>query len=129
MKKSLHDLRRLQQSKDREKQKLRRKKGRKGKRQRGKQIGQGKTKFNFQEVNINSLPNDKIVDVTKLKSFADNKMNKAQKMISVFHRVENSVGKGENAGYQHFLLLPQCFQKASFLGSLIVGIVWLRAKH
>ena len=25
-------------------------------------------------------------------------------------RVENSVGKGENAGYQHFLLFLQCFQ-------------------
>ena len=24
--------------------------------------------------------------------------------------VENIVGKGENAGYQHFLLYPQCFQ-------------------
>ena len=28
--------------------------------------------------------------------------------------VENIVGKRENAGYQHFLLFPQCFQKASF---------------
>ena len=28
-------------------------------------------------------------------------------------RIENIVGKGENAGYQHFLLFPQCFQKAS----------------
>ena len=27
-------------------------------------------------------------------------------------RVENIVGKGENAGYQHFLLFPQCFQKS-----------------
>ena len=26
--------------------------------------------------------------------------------------------KGENAGYQHFLLYPQCFQKASNLGLL-----------
>ena len=26
--------------------------------------------------------------------------------------------KGENAGYQHFLLFPQCFQKTSFLESL-----------
>ena len=25
--------------------------------------------------------------------------------------IENIVGKGENAGYQHFLLFPQCFQK------------------
>ena len=23
--------------------------------------------------------------------------------------LENTVGKGENAGYQHFLLFPQCF--------------------
>ena len=29
-----------------------------------------------------------------------------------FGRVENMVRKGENAGYQHFLLFPQCFQSA-----------------
>ena len=34
-------------------------------------------------------------------------------IISVFDRVENYVGKGENAGYQHFRLIPQCFQKPS----------------
>ena len=34
--------------------------------------------------------------------------------------VENIVGKGENAGYQHFLLFPQWFQKASSFGSLKV---------
>ena len=28
-------------------------------------------------------------------------------------RVENIMGKGENACYQHFLLFPQCLQKAS----------------
>ena len=32
-------------------------------------------------------------------------------LISLFDRVENIIGKGENAGYQHFLLSPQCFQK------------------
>ena len=26
------------------------------------------------------------------------------------------MGKGEKAGYQHFLLFSQCFQKASLLG-------------
>ena len=41
-------------------------------------------------------------------------------------RVENIVGKGENAGNQHFLFIPQCFQKATVSGSLKVGIVWLR---
>ena len=39
-------------------------------------------------------------------------------------RVENIVGKEENAGNQHFLLFPQCFQKFSMSGSLKVGIVW-----
>ena len=67
---------------------------------------------------LNSLLNDKILDVTKVKAFIDNKNNVAQMMISIFYRVENIVGKGENAGYQHFLLFPQCFQKASLLGSL-----------
>ena len=28
----------------------------------------------------------------------------------VFKRVENNAGKGENVGYQHFLLVPHCFQ-------------------
>ena len=28
-------------------------------------------------------------------------------------RTENIVGKGKKAGYQHFLLFPQCFQKPS----------------
>ena len=43
--------------------------------------------------------------------------------INGFNRVENIVGKGENAGYQRFLLFPQCFQKPSVLGSLKVVIV------
>ena len=47
-------------------------------------------------------------------------------IIFVFDRIENIVGKGENAGYQHFLLFLHCFQKASFSRSLKVGIVWYR---
>ena len=42
---------------------------------------------------------------------------------SVFDRVENNVGKGENADYHHFLLFPQSFQKTFYLGLLKVGIV------
>ena len=41
-------------------------------------------------------------------------------MICVTDWVENTVGKGENAVYRHFLLFPQCFQKASFPGLLKV---------
>ena len=39
------------------------------------------------------------------------------------HRVENIVGNGDNASYQHFLLFPQCFQKASSSRLLKLGIV------
>ena len=60
--------------------------------------------------------------MTKLRAFGDDKINEAQIMISVFDGVENILGKGENVGYQHFLLFPQCFQKASFLGSLKVRL-------
>ena len=56
----------------------------------------------------------KILDMTKLKEFADNKINIAKMMISLFDRVKNTAGKGENAGYQHFLLFPQWLPKASF---------------
>ena len=62
---------------------------------------------------LNSFPNDKILDTIKLKAFANNKLNIAKMTISPFDRAENTVGKGENAGYQHFLLIPQCFPKPS----------------
>ena len=73
---------------------------------------------------FNSLPNDKILDQSKLKAFADDKIDFVEMMIYILDMVENTVGKGENAGNQHFLLFPQCFPKLSSLGSLKVGIVW-----
>ena len=73
---------------------------------------------------FNSLPDDEILDWSKLKAFADDKIVVAEKLKFVLGRVENIVGKGENAGDQHFLLFSQCFQKASNTGSLKVGIVW-----
>ena len=72
---------------------------------------------------INSLPNDRFLPWSKLKAFADDKLNLAEKLEFLLIRVENIVGKGENAGYQHFLLFPQCFQQASISGSLKVEIV------
>ena len=73
---------------------------------------------------FNSLPHEKILDWSKLKAFADDKIKVTEKLKFVLGRVENTVGKGENAGYQHFLLFPQCFQKASFSGVSKVVIVW-----
>ena len=73
---------------------------------------------------INFLQNDKLLDMSILKAFADDKIILTQKLKIVMGRVENIVGKGENAGYQHFLLFLQCFQKLSFPEVLKVGIVW-----
>ena len=74
---------------------------------------------------LNPLPNDKSFDVTKLKAFADDKLNVTKMIISLFDKSRKRCGgKGENAGYRHFVLFPQCFPKLSFLRSLKVGIVW-----
>ena len=72
---------------------------------------------------LNSLPNDKILNWSKLKAFADDKISVTEKLKLVLGRVENIVGKGENAGYQHFHLFLQRFQKFSFSWLVKVGIV------
>ena len=59
----------------------------------------------------NFLPNDKILDLSKFKELADYKLDASKKLKFVLGMVENILGKGENAGSQHFLLFPQCFQK------------------
>ena len=72
---------------------------------------------------FDSLPNNKILDWTKFKILADDKINGIQKAKFLMEMVGNIAGKGENAGYQHFLLFPKCFQKAPFPGSLkVVGL-------
>ena len=55
---------------------------------------------------INPLPNGKILDRTKFKEFADDKINVAEMMISLS---DNIVGKGENAGYQSEVVKSKCF--------------------
>ena len=62
---------------------------------------------------VNSLPNNNLLDCTEFNVFADDKFKVAKILITAFDRIENIVGKIENAGYQHFLLFPQFFQKAS----------------
>ena len=86
------------------------------------------TEFDGKYKVVNPLPNDKILDWSKLKAFADYKINVAEKLKAVLEQVENITGKGENAGYQHFLLFPKCFQKPSLSGLLKVGIVLERVK-
>ena len=77
---------------------------------------------------VNSLPHDKMLDWSKLKAFADAKINVVEKLKFALGRVENIVGKGEHAGYQHFLLFTQCFQKPPISGSLKSGYCVVKSK-
>ena len=77
---------------------------------------------------LNPLPNDKFLDSSKLKEFADDnfKFDRIGRKLPKW--VENTVGKGEIACYERFLLLPQCFQKICTADTKKPGLVWERAK-
>ena len=63
---------------------------------------------------LNSVPDNKILDLSKLKAFADISLNVNKNLKIALGRAENIVEKGEN--------FPLCFQKAFSLGSLKVRL-------
>ena len=62
----------------------------------------------------NSLPNDKILDWSKLKIFADDKIKVIEKWKFVLGMFGNIMGNGENAGYHDFFLFSTMFSKGFF---------------
>ena len=58
-------------------------------------------------------PKWQILNSSKLKNFADNNFRFDENGRMFPTRLENTVGKGEIAHYEQFLLFPQCFQKNS----------------
>ena len=68
------------------------------------------------------LPKNKFLDWFKLKAFTD-KIPVTEKLKLVLERVENTVRKRENDGYQHSFPFAQCFQKASFSRLMKVRLV------
>ena len=58
-----------------------------------------------------SLPNGKISDWSKLKAFAEDKINVTEKLKVVLRRVENIVGKGENAVTSIFSFFHNVFKR------------------
>ena len=61
-----------------------------------------------------------------MKALADDKINATQKLKFVMGGVENIVGKGENAGDQHFSFFHNVFKSFLFTGSLTVGTAMVR---
>ena len=60
---------------------------------------------------FNPFPNDKFLDPSKLKEVAAGnfKFDENGRKFSI--RVKNTVGSGEIAHHEQFLLFPQCFPK------------------
>ena len=73
---------------------------------------------------FNPLTDDKILDWSKFKQFADDNFKYDENSRKFSKQVENTVGKGEIARYEQFLLFPQYFQKACFPGASKGVIVW-----
>ena len=62
-------------------------------------------------LSFNPFPNDKILDSSKFKAFADENFEFDDNGRKFSKWLENTVGKGEIARYEQFLLFPLCFQK------------------
>ena len=65
-----------------------------------------------------------ILDWSKLKQSADDNFEFDENIRTFSKWVENTVGKGEIARNEQFLLFPQCFQKACFPEASKGVIVW-----
>ena len=65
-----------------------------------------------------------------MKEFADNNFKFDENGRKLSKRVENTVGKGETARYEQFLLFPQRFQKACFPGASkgVIVLEWVKRK-
>ena len=57
---------------------------------------------------INSLPHSNIFRLVQIQGICRRQNKFGLEIETIYGRVENIVGKGENA-YQHFLFFPQCF--------------------
>ena len=86
-------------------------------------VSGSKTAFQtpFLSFSVNSLQNKKISGLFKLKEIQDNIKYVAEIVALIAERIENIVGKWENAGYQHFLFCPKCFQRTFLLCCLKSG--------
>ena len=69
--------------------------------------------INIYHVDINTISHSKYIYVvrSKLEINADDNPN----VVQMTENIESIVGKGENVGYQHFLLFPRMLSNGFFL--------------
>ena len=66
----------------------------------------------YKSLSFKRFPNNKFyIDSSKLEVFGDDNFELDENGGIFSKRRESTVGKGEIARYEQFLLFPQCFQK------------------
>ena len=70
-----------------------------------------KITFSYNGNLFQPFPKRQILDSSKLEEFTDDNFKLDENGRKFSKRVENTVGKGEIAHYEQFLLFSQCFQK------------------
>ena len=70
-----------------------------------------------------------MLDFSKQKEFADDNFKFDVNGTKFSEWLENTVGKGEIARYEQFLLFPQCFLKTCIADTQKPGLVWERVKQ
>ena len=70
------------------------------------------------------FPKQQILDLSKLKEFADNNFSFVENGRKLLKQVENTAGKGEIARYEQFLLFPQCFRQTCTADIQKPELVW-----
>ena len=73
-------------------------------------------------MSLNPLPDDKMLDWSKFKAFADDKLNVTKMIISVSDRIENIVGKGEIACTSNFSFSHNVFKRLLFQTRQMVSL-------
>ena len=64
-----------------------------------------------------TMSQTKNLDSAKPKQFADDNFKFVKNCEKFSKRIENTVGRGEIAHYEQFLLFPQCLQKTCIAGT------------
>ena len=90
-------------------------------------LGKG---LRYMYCNVVSLPFPKrqILDSSKLKEFADDNFKFVENSGKSSKRIEITLGKGEMARDEPFLLFPKCFQRACAADMKKPKLVWERVK-
>ena len=65
----------------------------------------------YRVVRVSPFPKRQILDSSKLKESVDDNFKVDENGRKFSKWIESTVGKGEIARYEQFLLFPQCFQK------------------